>query len=291
MNTVSKKQIFSFVVIALIFGCTPKPLSAEEYPTGSLLWKISGNRLSKPSYILGTQHLMPWDFFYDISGAEDAFNSCDALIVELGDESSDIDYEAMPEGIEYSQLYDVENYEFFMSQINEEYIESGLRKKPYAIALSIIVQDYQLIIGNSEIYLDDYIKKLAKKKKNNIYFFETENEQLDFLYNCYTIEEQAEILLSLLKARHESSYLDNLTKDVLDYIGGDLSYDFQDRELYKDKFDDCFVIERNNNWMQSIPELIKEKSCFIAVGSAHLGGEFGILHQLKEAGFVVEAVK
>ena len=49
--------------------------------------------------------------------------------------------------------------------------------------------------------------------------------------------------------------------------------------------------ERNNYWMKKIPDLIEENSCFIAVGAGHLGGERGIINQLRELGYTVNRIK
>ena len=48
---------------------------------------------------------------------------------------------------------------------------------------------------------------------------------------------------------------------------------------------------RNNNWMKKIPDLITEKSSFIAVGCAHLVGETGLINQLRELGYTVDPIQ
>ena len=39
--------------------------------------------------------------------------------------------------------------------------------------------------------------------------------------------------------------------------------------------------------MKKIPDLIAEKSCFIAVGAAHLVEEKGLINKLRELGYTV----
>ena len=39
-----------------------------------------------------------------------------------------------------------------------------------------------------------------------------------------------------------------------------------------------------------MPEIMKEKSTVFAVGSAHLGGEYGVLKLLEKEGYQVKAV-
>jgi len=49
-----------------------------------------------------------------------------------------------------------------------------------------------------------------------------------------------------------------------------------------------YIIEkRNAQWIQRIPELIQETSSFIAVGAGHLGGEKGLINQLRELNYKV----
>lgn len=48
--------------------------------------------------------------------------------------------------------------------------------------------------------------------------------------------------------------------------------------------------KRNSNWVNQIPELMKNKSTFIAVGAAHLAGEQGVINLLKKAGYKVKSV-
>jgi uncharacterized protein YbaP (TraB family) len=48
--------------------------------------------------------------------------------------------------------------------------------------------------------------------------------------------------------------------------------------------------DRNNNWMQQLPQLMKEQSLFVAVGALHLVGETGLINQLRKMGYIVTPV-
>lgn len=43
------------------------------------------------------------------------------------------------------------------------------------------------------------------------------------------------------------------------------------------------------NWIAQIPELIKNKTTFIAVGVRHLPGEYGLIALLRKKGYKIEA--
>lgn len=48
-----------------------------------LLWKISGNGLSKPSYIIGTYHLAPASFADSIPGLKNALDASEQVYGEI----------------------------------------------------------------------------------------------------------------------------------------------------------------------------------------------------------------
>ena len=48
--------------------------------------------------------------------------------------------------------------------------------------------------------------------------------------------------------------------------------------------------DRNDNWMATLPKLMKEQATFVAVGALHLFGQKGLIQQLKEQGYTVRPV-
>ena len=66
---------FFFAVILTTFA-----ISAAQ---AQLLYKISGNGLEKPSYIVGTYHLAPASFAEKIPGLNEAFESCEQVYGEI----------------------------------------------------------------------------------------------------------------------------------------------------------------------------------------------------------------
>ena len=55
-------------------------------------------------------------------------------------------------------------------------------------------------------------------------------------------------------------------------------------------FADIFLYNRNKAWIPKIESEIKDKSCFIAVGAAHLFGEEGLIDLLKKNGYSLTAI-
>ena len=70
------------------------------------------------------------------------------------------------------------------------------------------------------------------------------------------------------------------------YRAFDLNYAL---DLECDK--ESLLTQRNNQWMNIIPNLLTNKNVFIAVGYSHLTKKCGIINQLIKKGFKVEPIK
>ena len=62
---------------AVIFICVAFSANAQ------LLWKVSGNGLTQPSYIIGTHHLAPFSIMDSIAGLQKAMNETQQVYGEL----------------------------------------------------------------------------------------------------------------------------------------------------------------------------------------------------------------
>ena len=72
-----KRQLSLLIAICLM------ALAAQA----QLLWKVSGNNLGRPSYIMGTYHFAPASMMDNIPGMDQALNGCDIVIGEISQES------------------------------------------------------------------------------------------------------------------------------------------------------------------------------------------------------------
>ena len=64
------------LLLLSILACVTLSSSAQ------LLWKVSGNGLEKPSYLLGTMHLAPAAMIDWIPGMDEALENCEVVIGE-----------------------------------------------------------------------------------------------------------------------------------------------------------------------------------------------------------------
>ena len=60
--------------------------------------------------------------------------------------------------------------------------------------------------------------------------------------------------------------------------------------LFDEKCDNANILERNNNWMPVLLNVLNKQNAFIAVGLLHLYGECGLIVQLRQNGYKVDPV-
>jgi uncharacterized protein YbaP (TraB family) len=299
----TKNVLLSFVLI--LFSAS---LFAKEYKTGTLLWKISGNDLKQPSYLLGTFHLKSADFLDSIPGARAALENSEQVIGEINtntmieNQMQMMSKMMMPADTTYHTLYSEEDYNFVSEQLTS-LLGAGLEQlgvlKPAAVSVTVSVMSFVKRIPGfkPENILDLYVQKLALEKQKPILELETADDQIYALFNSSTLQRQADQLLCYLKNVDQITAKE-IDKFIQDYDNGDLN------ALYSgsinNKEDPCpstpeelnvVLKARNDRWVQKLPALIWEKSSFIAVGAGHLAGEEGLLNQLELAGYTIEAVK
>jgi uncharacterized protein YbaP (TraB family) len=299
----TKNVLLSFVLI--LFSAS---LFAKEYKTGALLWKISGNDLKQPSYLLGTFHLKSSNFLDTIPGARTALENSEQVIGELNinnmieKQMQMMSKMMMPADTTYHTLYSEEDYNFVNEQLMS-LLGTGLEQlgivKPSVIYTSISMVNFIKKIPdfNPENMLDIYVQKIAVEKQKPILELETVDDQVYALFNSSTLQRQADQLLCYLK-NVDQIVANEVEKLIRNYDAGDLNALYFD--MMNNKEDPCpstpeeidiLLKARNDRWVQQLPALIREKSSFIAVGAGHLAGEEGLLNQLELAGYTVEAVE
>lgn len=279
-----------------------------------LLYKISGNGLEKPSYIVGTDHLAPGNFADSIPGLKDAFASCKQIYGELdmqdalSDENRDKLEKAqlLPEGTTLSSLLTKEQ----MDRVNtlmRETIGADMTNPMLAaqfdkmtpMALSTTLTVFAFIKKSPNFnpmnLLDSHLQLLAQKQGMVIKGLETVDFQVEVLYGS-SLEKQVEELMCVVDnfddvvemaefvtAAYFSQDLDQLL-DVTNEEG-------QGPCASSPESNDNLIYNRNANWVKAMPDIMRQAPTFFAVGAAHLCGDRGVLRLLEQAGYKIEGVK
>ena len=301
-------------IVAFIYLSLGVSAQNQSQFTGSLLWKISGKDLKKPSYILGTHHAVSGVYADSITGLNEALKQVKQVVGEIDMSNMDaivqvaVKYSAMPTGYSYESLLSASDYELLNKALSER-IGVGLDQfkglHPAAINALFIqlfcVEVFPEFQQPNFEPIDSYVQKIAKKQKKGIMGLESAEEQFELLYNSEPIDVQVKNLICLVKNPDESvESLVKLTDLYYQKQLDKLSAMVEDEMKKADPDDDCTPSQsfmdglnkqRNDKWLKILPEIMKNKTSLIAVGAMHIAGEDGLLYQLHKMGYTVEAVR
>ena len=266
-----------------------------------LLYEISGNGLTKSSYLFGTHHMVPVQTATKIPGLFRAFNDCSAVVGEFVDDNP----EEMQRQILIASKMEESIFKLLTPE-EEVLIDSALQAelgltlanvrymRPNVIAMiyEMTVRERVLKSQMGDMAMDSYFQVAGSELGKAVYGLETVDDQLKMLLRSIPVERQAEILVETIRNTNdiitENSKLDSL------YEKGDLEGLYEmlietEDMTEAEKF--LLVDERNHDWLPKIEKHIKQESCFIAVGALHLPGNDGLINLLRKAGYKVKAVK
>ncbi len=264
-----------------------------------LCWKVSGNGLEKNSYLFGTHHVIEC---CSIPHFKDILELCaksDAVVGELvmdatlsqaildGISMNDKSLRSLLTPDEY-RLVDTE-----MQRVLGASLELLDKMKPLYVGSIYTVMSYLTSLGLTEQpkSVDEIFQQKGKDEGLTLIGLETPKEQVNLLYNSIPVERQAKMLVEAIREKDESTLqAEELNKAYLTGNLGEIEK-IGKGDQWTTEETSLFVDERNMRWMYELPSLLKDQSCFVAVGCLHLVGETGLINQLRQAGYSVEPMQ
>jgi uncharacterized protein YbaP (TraB family) len=278
----------AIALIALVFSTTTQSQTKSPKLENSLLWEVSGKGLEKPSYLYGTIHMICSPDYFLSEKTKKAFEASNKLVLEINynDPKEMNDAQKLAMGTEpLSKKLSPEQ----LSQLEAILKKStGMTIKQVdnfslATVMSLISMK-SFGCTDMKLYEMEFIEQ-AKKRNIEIGGLETVKSQLEILSGAYT-DDQMLGLLSESNSQEKAILVSAYKTENIDRL---LNLTTDDK-FTSDKTRQIILDNRNINWVKSMPELIKNESVFFAVGSAHLGGEFGVINLLRKAGYSVKPV-
>lgn len=281
-----------------------------------LLYKISGNDLEKPSYIIGTHHLANVGFVEKINGVKEALTETEQVYGELkwdvmaNPDSLKAMQERMmlPEGQTLKTILTPEQYKrldaFMTAKMGAGMSNPMVEAQMGKLTPMALVTQFQMLLFlmnhmgefDPSSTFDQYFQAQAQKNNLPCGGLETMSFQAQLLYGSTPMERQVEQLMCLIdNEQFNVQMLEEMTK----------AFYAQDLDALKKAMDvklgtSCdstpeeeaaLIDNRNADWLTKMPAIMKQAPTFFAVGAGHLPGEKGVLQLLRNAGYTVEGVK
>lgn len=261
----------------------------------SLLWKISGNGLKKPSYLFGTIHLT-CDSSLD-ANTLNALEATEQLYLELDMDDKSIQMQMMKlmmmkDGAKLSTLLSPEDF-----KILDEFMKKNLNMsvklfdsfKPFMISSML----FPKMLDCKSQSVESELMKITKEQNEEIFGLEKAEDQMK-VFDEISYQDQADELLKTVK--------DNLEKDKKEFqemitiyqnkdIEGMLKMMSDSDNKITSENQDILLNNRNKNWIPIMVKIMKDKPTFFGVGAGHLAGENGVIKLLRKKGYKVEALK
>ncbi|RZL38546.1 MAG: TraB/GumN family protein, partial [Pedobacter sp.] len=264
--------------------------------TNTLLWEVSGNGLTKPSYIFGTYHFAGKNFTDSMTVLNDKLKNADAVVGELVLDST------MATKLTPFMLMKNNFLDKLLSPTEYKLVDDYFKKvtgydlkmfnsmKPMAVQITILGATAPSTFSKENPAIDEYFQTYAKTNGKAIYGLETAEDQGEILFGT-TLERQKEQLIKSIKEEAKNK---KTAEDLYKY------YTLQDlakmESLFKEDDSttqeemDKMLKNRNNKWIEKLPAMMQKETLFIAVGALHLVGKDGLIKGLQTKGYSVKPI-
>ncbi|MEO5563333.1 MAG: TraB/GumN family protein [Chitinophagaceae bacterium] len=286
------KRTFFLLFICISFLSLSTVAQNKSTWPKTFLWRISGNGLSKNSFLYGTMHLQD----------KRLFNFSDSL---------------------YSYLEQAEGYALeidlseFMDSLIQKVMDERLDRK--------LSERTRMARGSDRKKVVDSLVENVKKRKDKASKKELEALR-DEKMNAILKKEMPTIMDAFLYgiAKRQGKWLGGIEDiqdqlPLLDELGGEMDSDdllapptelkkslekmigvYQKKDLEEierfysndisGKYKDLLLLRRNGKMAKRMDSLANIRSMFFTVGVAHLPGDSGVINLLKQRGFSVDPV-
>jgi uncharacterized protein YbaP (TraB family) len=291
------KAFYFFLIVSICISCRAQQSNKIQYQKSdnSLLWEISGNRLSQPSYLFGTFHLMCKEDIRFSENLKKCLTNSQSLFLELDldDPQNTLGALAlmnMKNGRSLKNLYNAEDYErlerFFLDSLQMPLMMLQQMKPVFLTSLLYP----KMMNCNSVDGIEQELMILAKKQNKEIKGLETMAFQ-SAIFDQIPYTTQAKELLNSIDSINE--YKQKFIEMQSIYTSQDLQkmeLSFADEPGFEE--DKAVMLDnRNLDWIKKLEKILKEENIFIAVGAGHLVGKKGLIALLKAKGYTVKPIK
>lgn len=274
-----------------------------------LLWKVTGNGLGRPSYILGTHHMAPSTMIDQIKGMNEAIVGCDIVVGEVEKDSlmsPEVQArmaQAMvaPLDSTLDKVLTPADYGIVEKVFNKYFGTLGMKLKqvnnlkPSAISTQMQAMQAIKYFPNFDAnsLIDVMVQTRANEAGRPSVGLESVDEQINLLFNG-SIANQAK---GLVEACKQDEFFQVQSAALADaYLAQDLDKllaVMTDATMGGDSEEEMEVLiySRNRSWAEKLKVIMPERACLVCVGAGHLPGEQGLLQLLRNAGYTVEPMQ
>ena len=267
-----------------------------------LLYEISGNGAKAKSYLLATNRFVDMTFLDTIPNVFKCFGRCKSVVTEFAMQ----DYEALaalrqaailPDSVKLSNFYTAEEYRYIDNSLKVNLgmgLDQLCRMKPSYLTEMFRTELMKQWIGYSEERsMESFFENVAAQRDMPVIGLDNIGETMYMLFDREPFHWQCKELLKVIEYPEKevqqertlkAMYLDGRLSDIAYQVEGPdntTSISFSDYKVYT---------QRNQQWVKRLKPILTNGEAFITLNAIYLGGEKGLIEQLRAAGYRVRPV-
>lgn len=267
-----------------------------------VLYEISGRSVKQKSYILATNRLVNMQFLDTIPNVFKCFSKCHKVVTEFAMQ----DYEAIAALRQAAVLPDSVKLSNFYSETEYEYIDNTLRinlgmgldklcrmKPSYLTEMFRTELMKQWLQYDEQHSMESFFESVASERGIPVVGLDNIGETMYMLFDREPFYWQCRELLKVIEYPENEVKQERAIRDM--YRNGrlsDIAYQVEgpNNKTSISYSDYKVYCQRNRQWVKRLQPLLAQGGCFITLNAIYLGGDEGLLEQLRSAGYRVRPV-
>ena len=272
------------------------------HANAQLLYEIGGNGSKQKSFVLATNRLVDMQFIDTIPKVFQCFGKCNKVITEFTMQ----DYEALaalrqaailPDSIKLDNFYNDSEYQLIDNSLRINLgmgLDKLCRMKPsYLTEMFRTELMKQWLHYDEQRSMESFFESVAAERDIPIIGLDNIGETMYMLFDREPFHWQCQELLKVIEYPENEVKQERILREI--YLSGrlsDLAYQVEgpDNNTSISYSDYKVYCQRNQQWVKRLKPHLREGGCFITLNAIYLGGEKGLLQQLRSAGYRVRPV-
>lgn len=272
------------------------------HANAQLLYEVSGKSSKQKSYILAINRYVNMQFLDTIPNVFQCFGKCNKVLTEFTMQ----DYEAIAALRQAAVLPDSLRLTNFYTEEQLDYIDQNLllnigmgldqlsRMKPsYLTEMLRTELMKQWLQYDEQTSMESFFEYVAAERGIPVIGLDNIGETMYMLFDREPFHWQCEELLKVVQYPEKEVQQERTIRDM--YLSGrlaDISYQVEspDNKTSISYSDYKIYCARNKEWTKRLQPYLQQGAAFITLNAIYLGGEKGLLQQLRAAGYRVRPV-
>jgi len=290
-----KRYLIAFLSALILLINIAKAQQATHTDNKSLLWRISGKHMSKPSYLFGTMHIICATDYIWTNKMGKSLDSSDEVCFELDMDDPSVMMQVAAamistDGKTIKDYLTEEQYNELKKYVDDNmHMDMSVLNQMKPVALQMLFSE-KVISCDTPVSYEERIMAIAKDEKKSVVGLEEAQEQIA-LFEKLPVDSAIQDIIRAVTSKPETDT--EYEKMVLLYKKQDVPglYHLIKRSKEAGLDMGTFLDNRNKRWIDRIVDKMDQRSVFFAVGAGHLWGEKGLITLLRKDGYTVEPIK